>query len=175
MQQHPEDVRVQLYKAETLLADKKYKLAAGQFESILEQHPDNVDRAQQPGAGLPAIAGCARAQVAEQAYKLASDQPVVMDTLGWILVEQGDTARGVPILQKASALAPQARDIRYHLAMGLTSRATRPPRARNWNRWWRATCNSRRRPRRAPCSNNCSNQRARCRLNGGGKLGAPRG
>lgn len=42
-----------------------------------------------------------------------------MDTFGWILVEQGDTARGLPILQKASAKAPQARDIRYHLAMGL--------------------------------------------------------
>ena len=59
------------------------------------------------------------AQAAEAAYKLAKDQPVVMDTLGWILVEQGDTARGLPILQKASALAPKARDIRYHLAMGL--------------------------------------------------------
>jgi Tfp pilus assembly protein PilF len=42
-----------------------------------------------------------------------------MDTLGWILVEQGNTARGLPLLQSASTLAPEVADIRYHLALGL--------------------------------------------------------
>jgi thioredoxin-like negative regulator of GroEL len=42
-----------------------------------------------------------------------------MDTLGWILIEQGDTGRGLPLLQKASAAAPDAMDIRYHLVQGL--------------------------------------------------------
>ena len=41
-----------------------------------------------------------------------------MDTLGWILVEQGNTTRGLPLLEKAVSLAPEAADIRYHLAAG---------------------------------------------------------
>ena len=119
LQQHPEDVRVQLYKAETLMSDKQPKLAAAQFEQIARQHPDNVVALNNLALAYQLSQDARATQAAEAAYKLAKDQPVVMDTLGWILVEQGDTARGLPILQKASALAPKARDIRYHLAMGL--------------------------------------------------------
>ena len=36
-----------------------------------------------------------------------------------MLVEQGDTARGLPLLQKASSQAPNAMEIRYHLAQAL--------------------------------------------------------
>jgi Flp pilus assembly protein TadD len=43
-----------------------------------------------------------------------------MDTLGWMLVEQGDTKRGLPLLQKAAAGAPALPEIRYHLAVGLS-------------------------------------------------------
>ncbi len=119
MQQHPGDVRVQLYKAETLLADKQYKLAAGRLESTLKQYPKNVVALNNLALAYQLSQDARAQQVAEEAYSLASDQPVVMDTLGWILVERGDTARGLSILQKANALAPQARDIRYHMAMGL--------------------------------------------------------
>lgn len=119
MQQHPDDVRVQLYKAETLLADKQYKLAAGQLEATLKQYPKNVVALNNLALAYQQSRDARAQQVAEEAYLLASDQPVIMDTLGWILVEQGDTARGLAILQKASAQAPRARDIRYHVAMGL--------------------------------------------------------
>jgi len=57
---------------------------------------------------------------AEQAYKLADNNPGVIDTLGWLLVEQGDTGRGLPLLQKASSLAPKSSEVRYHLAVGLS-------------------------------------------------------
>jgi thioredoxin-like negative regulator of GroEL len=39
----------------------------------------------------------------------------VADTLGWILVEEGNTARGIDLLQKATAGAPKAQSIRFHL------------------------------------------------------------
>jgi putative PEP-CTERM system TPR-repeat lipoprotein len=119
MRLHPDDVRAQLYKGETLLADKEQKLAAAQFEAILKQQPDNVIALNNLALAYQQAQDVRAAEVAGLAYKLANDEPVVMDTFGWILVEQGDTARGVPILKRASAKAPQARDIRYHLAMGL--------------------------------------------------------
>jgi Flp pilus assembly protein TadD len=44
-----------------------------------------------------------------------------MDTLAWILVGKGDAARAVTLLREAQALAPKARDIRYHLAAALAA------------------------------------------------------
>ncbi|WLI87683.1 PEP-CTERM system TPR-repeat protein PrsT [Massilia sp. R2A-15] len=119
LQQHPDDLRVELYRAQALAADQQYKAAAAQFEAIVKRHPDNVI-ALNNLALVYQQSQDARAQAAaEHAYKVAGDNPVIMDTLGWILVEQGDTGRGLPILQKASAKSPQARDIRYHVALGL--------------------------------------------------------
>lgn len=117
--QHPDDVRVLLFKAETMLADKKAAQAAGQLEAIVQRYPANVAALNNLALAYQQGGDARAAQVAEHAVKLAKDDPVVMDTYGWILVEQGEAARGLAILQKASALAPQARDIRYHVAAGL--------------------------------------------------------
>jgi Tfp pilus assembly protein PilF len=61
-------------------------------------------------------------KTAEDAVKLAPGNPFILDTLGWILVDSGkigDPARGVAVLRQALAKAPDARDIRCHLAAGL--------------------------------------------------------
>ena len=59
----------------------------------------------------------------EAAALSASSQRVyriALRTLGWLLVEQGNTGRGLPLLQKASSLAPNSSEVRYHLAVGLS-------------------------------------------------------
>jgi FimV-like protein len=53
-----------------------------------------------------------------------------MDTLGWTLVQQGQTARGIKLLQQALSKVPDAAEIQYHLAAayaqsGDTDRAQR--------------------------------------------------
>jgi len=53
---------------------------------------------------------------AEQALKLKPDNPAVMDTLGWILVQQGQPERGLKLLQQALSKVPDAAEIHYHLA-----------------------------------------------------------
>jgi len=57
--------------------------------------------------------------VAEQAYKLNPDSPAILDTLGWILVNAGQSQRGLDLLKKALAKAPDASEIHWHLAAGL--------------------------------------------------------
>lgn len=52
----------------------------------------------------------------EKAYRKAPKSAVFADTYGTILVKQGELARGVKILEKASKQAPTAYDIQYHLA-----------------------------------------------------------
>jgi putative PEP-CTERM system TPR-repeat lipoprotein len=119
MAQHPADLRVELYRAETLLADKQFDAAARQLESILQRSPQNVAALNNLALTYQQLQDPRAEEVAQLAYKGADKDPVVMDTLGWILVEKGDNARGLAILQQANALAPQARDIRYHMAAAL--------------------------------------------------------
>jgi putative PEP-CTERM system TPR-repeat lipoprotein len=116
---HPDDMQVAMYLAEAHLAAKEYKPAATLLENIVKRAPGN-------GAALNNLAYAYQQQkdpralaTAEQAFKVAGDNASVMDTLGWMLVEQGNTQRGLPLLQKAAAGAPALPEIRYHLAVGL--------------------------------------------------------
>ncbi|MCU0804994.1 MAG: PEP-CTERM system TPR-repeat protein PrsT [Burkholderiales bacterium] len=57
--------------------------------------------------------------VAESAYKLAPNSPAVQDTLGWLLVEQGQLDKGLRHLRDARLRDPANPEIRYHLAVAL--------------------------------------------------------
>ena len=58
-------------------------------------------------------------EYAEQAYELSGESLDVADTLGWLLVKDGDYKRGLPLLQGAVNRAPHILEIRYHLAVAL--------------------------------------------------------
>lgn len=113
---HADDVRAQAYRAQTLLADRRFQPAAAQLEAVLRRQPGNVVAMNNLALAYQEL-GDARAQgIAEAALKAAGDQPDMIDTLAWILAGKGDLSRALGLLKKASALAPKARDIRYHLA-----------------------------------------------------------
>lgn len=47
----------------------------------------------------------------------SSTDPVLLDTDGWVLFKRGELQKAIPVLQRAVADAPEARLIRYHLAL----------------------------------------------------------
>ena len=47
------------------------------------------------------------------------DNPSIADTLGWLHVQNGDAAEGLPLLAQAAAALPDERDIGYHWAVAL--------------------------------------------------------
>lgn len=55
-------------------------------------------------------------QTAERAFKLAPADPVVLDTLGWMLAQKGQTDAALKHLREARLRSPQNPEIRYHLA-----------------------------------------------------------
>ncbi|HZV66174.1 MAG TPA: XrtA/PEP-CTERM system TPR-repeat protein PrsT, partial [Telluria sp.] len=118
-QAHPANQQVGMYLGEIYISKKQYQLAIDQLQAVLKQNPTNVLALNNLAWAYQEAKEPRALQTAEQAYQLAGDNPAVMDTLGWVLVEQGNTSRGLPLLQKAVALAPNASDIRYHLAAGL--------------------------------------------------------
>jgi putative PEP-CTERM system TPR-repeat lipoprotein len=120
LKDHPDDVLIGMYMAENELAANDYKAAIPRLEAIVKRTPNNAAALNNLAYAYQQVKDPRALATAEQAYKLAANSPGVMDTLGWLLVEQGDTNRGLPLLQKASSLAPKSSEVRYHLAVGLS-------------------------------------------------------
>jgi putative PEP-CTERM system TPR-repeat lipoprotein len=107
------------YLAATYMTAGHNKQAVEQYQLLLQTDPKN-SHALNNLAWLYQQEKDPRAlATAEQAYLVASDSAVIMDTLGWILVEQGETTRALELLQKAAERAPGSTAIRYHRAVAL--------------------------------------------------------
>lgn len=116
---HADDVKVPGYLGEQYISNKKYQLAITEFEAILKKSPGYPSALNNLAVAYQ-LAGDARAlPTAEAAFKALPGNAAVMDTLGWLLVQQGDLARGLPLLREASARLPGVPEIRLHLAKGL--------------------------------------------------------
>lgn len=115
----PRDLPTRLYLASTLVAAADYHAAIGHFEQVLAAEPNHVV-ALNDLAWCYQQAGDRRAlSLAEKAHALAPANPAVADTLGWILAQQGQPARAVPLLRAATGQAPHDGDIRLRYASAL--------------------------------------------------------
>jgi putative PEP-CTERM system TPR-repeat lipoprotein len=118
-QTYPNDTLVPLYQAQQYSSEKQYKPAAEALLAVLKLKPNDHVALNNLAVVYQQDKDPRALETAERALKLEPNSPVIMDTLGWMLVEQGDTKRGLPLLQKAASLVPDAKDIRYHMAIAL--------------------------------------------------------
>lgn len=116
---HPKDKVVRLYLAQSAAAGGDYPLSIKQYRELLELEPANPLYLNNLAWVAGRVKDPAAIQYAERAVALAPDNPSVLDTLGVLLVEKGDTTRGIDLLRKAAALAPQRSEIRLNLAKSL--------------------------------------------------------
>ena len=119
IERHPKDYPYRLHVAQTALASKDYSAAVQHYRKLLDAQPDNPLFLNNLAWASAQLKDPRAVEFAEKAYKLAPERPSIMDTLGTLLIEKGDTARGLELLRKASALAPQSPDIRLNLAKAL--------------------------------------------------------
>lgn len=119
LKQNPKDALVMSYAAQYYQMGNRNRDAITMYEELLKLTPQNV-LALNNLANLYQREKDGRAlATAEQAFKLAPEQPGVQDTLGWILVEGGQLPRALDLLRKAATQAPKAATIRYHFAVAL--------------------------------------------------------
>ncbi|NML60199.1 PEP-CTERM system TPR-repeat protein PrsT [Massilia sp. RP-1-19] len=115
----PDDIPTRLYYASSMVVARDYEAAAGHLHAVLKSDPDNVIALNDLAWAYQRMNRKEALHHAERAHKLAPNSPAIMDTLGWIHLETGNLGRALPLLQKASALAPDAAEIRYHYGMVL--------------------------------------------------------
>lgn len=119
LKEHPADIQTQMYQAGIYLAAKQNKAAIEQYQAVLQQNPKHVPALNNLAWLYQQEKDPRALEYAEKANQLVPDNPAILDTLGWMLVEQGNTTRGLPLLKKATTLAPEAAEIRYHFVLGL--------------------------------------------------------
>lgn len=116
LKEHPKDGTFRLYLAEVANARGDYAASAKHYQVLLEAQPNNPLVLNNLAWAAHQRKDPKALEYAEKANKLAPNNPAIMDTLGVVLADKGDTARGLELLQKAVAAAPQAPAIRLNLA-----------------------------------------------------------
>jgi predicted Zn-dependent protease len=112
----PQDSGIRMVLAERLLNRNQYKAAADYYLVLNQSNPGNLVVLNNLAWALFQLKDSRALGFAEQALKLKPDNPAVMDTLGWLLVQQGHSGRGIQLLQQALSKMPDAAEIQYHLA-----------------------------------------------------------
>ncbi len=115
----PDDVPVRHGLALALIQAGRLKEAAGHYERLYQAQPRNAVVANNLAWLYGELKDPRALKTAEQAYALSPDDPSVLDTLGWLLVNSGEVQRGRGLLEKAARLAPDAPAIQYHHAAAL--------------------------------------------------------
>lgn len=119
LKSYPKDNAFRLFLAESANKRKDYGAAVAQYRSLLAAEPNNPAVLNNLAWSLGQMKDPKAVSYAEQANKLAPNQPAIMDTLGMLLVEQGNTERGLELLAKAVQLAPQPGPIHLNQAKAL--------------------------------------------------------
>jgi len=99
------------------------------YETVLGLEADNIIALNNAAYLAHELERPAALAYAERAFALAADNPAVLDTLGWILLDQNREMEAVEHLSRAVELAPNEPEIRYHLATALAANQ-RPAEAR---------------------------------------------
>jgi putative PEP-CTERM system TPR-repeat lipoprotein len=120
---HPGDLAIRNTRASLDLVRGDNAAAIARYEAVLKEAPNDV-------IALNNLAYLAQAtdrkkalSYAERAYQLAPNAAEVVDTYGWILVQQDKVSQGLELLRKAAASGNP--DIRYHLAAALAKAGSR--------------------------------------------------
>ncbi len=116
---NPDDMTMRLYVADVNLKAKRYPAAVGQYEAVLRRDPDSVPALNNLAWALGELKDPRALGFAERAAALASDNPVVLDTLGMLQLERGDIEQAFGSLTRVRQLAPDRKDLRLHYAIGL--------------------------------------------------------
>lgn len=119
LKSHPEDLTVRAYAASLAMQRGQNKDAIALYEDILRKNPRDGVAANNLANLYLSVEDPRSREMAEKALELMPGNAAVLDTLGWILVAQGQIAKGLPHLAQAATQAEKHPTIQYHYAVAL--------------------------------------------------------
>jgi len=116
---HPGNEAVMTALADHYAQARQHEKALALYRALLDADPNNIAAHNNLALALLPLDPERALASALRAYQLAPSSAAVLDTLGWIQVQNGDLETGLSRLREALALAEQVAEIRYHLAVAL--------------------------------------------------------
>ncbi len=118
---NPKDRRIRAALAGAYLNAARYTDAIAEYEKLLAASPENPILLNNLAWAYYKVGDTRARDYAQRAYDKAPQSSEIADTLGWILVNEGERERGLALLKEAAAQAPDQSEIRYHLAVALNA------------------------------------------------------
>lgn len=116
---NPDDLTVLRAVADGRLRAGNLAGARTDYERLLQRNPNDVEVLNNLAQLAQRQGDKAALGYAERAYQLANGNAAILDTLGWVLVRQGQLDRGTSLLRDARLRDSSNAEIRYHLAAAL--------------------------------------------------------
>jgi putative PEP-CTERM system TPR-repeat lipoprotein len=116
---HPKDEAAELALASGYLGIGLPQKAIPLYEKLIVSQPNNPAFLNDLAWAYHLVKDERGQKLAERAYKLAPQLAVIADTYAWILVQDGQAARALPLLRQAQARDAENPAITYHLASAL--------------------------------------------------------
>jgi putative PEP-CTERM system TPR-repeat lipoprotein len=116
---HTNDSGFRMYLAGAYLGKQQTSQAIAQYQLVVKASPDNVVALNNLAALLMEQNDASAFGYAQRAYALQSSNPVVMDTYGWSLLQQGKLQEATPLLKQAAQAMPDSPAVQFHWASAL--------------------------------------------------------
>lgn len=114
--ERPNDSTARHTLADGLLRSGNLREAQTHYEQLYKANPKDLIAANNLAWIYGELKDPRALPQAEAAFALAPEHPSTLDTLGWILVQQGQAQRGLDLLRKAVSKMPDQPELRWHLA-----------------------------------------------------------
>jgi putative PEP-CTERM system TPR-repeat lipoprotein len=119
LQSRPGDAQAKLALASVYLDLGREGDAEALYGQVLDSDANNVVALNNLATLLRERDSKQALQYAERAYELSPESPAVLDTLGTVLLELGESGRSVTLLERASKKSGGHPTIQFHLAKAL--------------------------------------------------------
>ena len=116
LKSNPEHSQVRLELATYYQKSQQPKAAIALYEELVDQSPNNALLINNLAGLYWQVKDSRALRTAEKAYELKPNEPAILDTYGWILAQEGETKRGLEMLDKALSTIPDNTEVRYHHA-----------------------------------------------------------
>ncbi|MFK8050095.1 MAG: XrtA/PEP-CTERM system TPR-repeat protein PrsT [Halioglobus sp.] len=119
LRESPKNKTLKVALTEFLLADGRWQDGKKSLQELLSQEPANPQYLNNLANVLFILGEDGALELAQRAQTADPSDPMINDTLGWLLVNEGKPQEALKYLREATTRSANNSELRYHLAVAL--------------------------------------------------------